>query len=429
MNFKIKYFKLLILLSIISISNLYSQEVLDKIAAVVDNEIIMKSEIDFQANMVAAQRKMDSSDPQLREQILNSMIEEKLVYAQALVDSITATEEEVNRQVDAQIDYFMQQYGSKEKVEQIYGMSIERIKRVSRENIKKDLLIRKLQEKKFGSVEASRKEIEEFYENYKDSLGVIPERVKIYHIFKNPKASDILKEKYKKLAESILDSIKQGVDFSEMAKKYSEDPGSASQGGDLGFVRKGIFYPEFEAAAFALNEGEISNVIESPVGFHIIQLLEKRGETIHTQHILIKIMPDDETDLNIIEFLTSIRDSIINQKGTFSDFAKKYSDDKETAQLGGLLGNFYVNQLDKNLIDVVSQLKEGEISFPKRINYSNNDYGYHIVYLEKRIPQHQPDINLDYEELKNLADEYKRQKLYNAWINELKSKIYWEVRI
>jgi len=357
------------------------------------------------------------------------MIEEKLVYAQALVDSITATEEEVNRQVDAQIDYFIQQYGSKERVEQIYGMSIERIKRVSRENIKKDLLVRKLQEKKFGLVEASRKEVEEFYENYKDSLGVIPERVKLYHIFKNPKASDLLKEKYRNLAESILDSIKNGADFAELAKKYSDDPGSASQGGDLGFVRRGVFYPEFEAVAFALNDGEISNVVESPVGFHIIQLIEKRGETIHTRHILIKIKPDDNTDLNIIEFLTSIRDSIINGKGTFSDFAKKYSDDKETAQFGGLLGDLYINQLDKNLIDVVSQLKEGEISFPKRINYSNDEYGYHIVYLEKRIPQHQPDINLDYDELKNLADEYKRQKLYNEWIQELKSKIYWEVRI
>lgn len=429
MKLKLKYFYTSILFIIFLFSNLYSQEVLDKIAAVVDDEIIMKSEVDFQANMIAAQRKINPSDPQLRQQILNSMIEEKLVYAQALVDSITATDEEVNRQVDAQIDYFIQQYGSKERVEQIYGMSIERIKRVSRENIKKDLLVRKLQEKKFGLVEASRKEVEEFYENYKDSLGVIPERVKLYHIFKNPKASDLLKEKYRKLAESILDSIKQGADFAELAKKYSDDPGSASQGGDLGFVRRGVFYPEFEAAAFALNEGEISNVVESPVGFHIIQLLEKRGETIHTRHILIKIKPDDNTDLNIIEFLTSIRDSIINGKGTFSVFAKKYSDDKETAQFGGLLGDLYVNQLDKNLIDIISQLKEGEISFPKRINYSNDEYGYHIVYLEKRIPQHQPDINLDYDELKNLADEYKKQKLYNEWIQELKSKIYWEVRI
>lgn len=429
MKLKLKYFYTSILFIIFLFSNLYSQEVLDKIAAVVDDEIIMKSEVDFQANMIAAQRKINPSDPQLRQQILNSMIEEKLVYAQALVDSITATEEEVNRQVDAQIDYFIQQYGSKERIEQIYGMSIERIKRVSRENIKKDLLVRKLQEKKFGLVEASRKEVEEFYENYKDSLGVIPERVKLYHIFKNPKASDLLKEKYRKLAESILDSIKQGADFAELAKKYSDDPGSASQGGDLGFVRRGVFYPEFEAAAFALNEGEISNVVESPVGFHIIQLLEKRGETIHTRHILIKIKPDDNTDLNIIEFLTSIRDSIINGKGTFSDFAKKYSDDKETAQFGGLLGDLYVNQLDKNLIDIISQLREGEISFPKRINYSNDEYGYHIVFLEKRIPQHQPDINLDYDELKNLADEYKKQKLYNEWIQELKSKIYWEVRI
>ena len=226
-----------------------------------------------------------------------------------------------------------------------------------------------------------------------------------------------------------MDSLNEGADFSELAKKYSEDPGSASQGGDLGFVKRGVFYPEFESVAFSLEVGQTSGVVESPVGFHIIQLIEKRGESIHTRHILIKIKADDQADLKTIDFLSEIRDSIVKGYGTFDDYAKKYSEDKETAVFGGELGTFYLSQLDKTLLDVVSKLKEGEISFPRRIEYGPDNYGYHIVYLEERVPQHSADLEKDYTEIKKLADEYKKQDKYKEWIKELKGKIYWEVRL
>ncbi|HKI77450.1 MAG TPA: peptidylprolyl isomerase [Ignavibacteriaceae bacterium] len=409
--------------------NIYSQEVIDKIAAVVDNEIIMESELDYQIQLVAAQRKINPDDPELKKQVLNSMIEEKLVYAQANLDSITVTDDELNQRVEYQLNYLYQQYGSKAKVEQLYGMSSEKIKRVLRENVKKQAMIQKLQAKKFGSVESSRREVEEFFNTYKDSIGVIPEKVTISHILRYPIASETTIEKYKKFAESILDSIKAGADFSEMAKKYSEDPGSAKEGGDLGWVKKGVFYPEFEAAAFALQPGELSDVIESPVGFHIIQLLDKRGESIHTRHILIKIKKGEDADLKAIEFLSELRDSVINDKGDFSQYAKKYSEDKETAPFGGELGTFYLNQLDKSILELVSKMKEGEISFPKRIDLGNGTYGYHIVYLEKRILQHQPSLKTDYNELQDLANNFKKQQKYEEWIKELKSKIYWKVNI
>jgi len=361
--------------------------------------------------------------------VLNDLINEKLIYAQANLDSITVTEDEVTQRIDYQIQMFEQQLGSKEGVEKAYGMTVEKIKRELRDNIRKQLMIQKVQQKEFGTVEASRREVEEFFEKFKDSLGVIPEKVDVAHIFRNPKTSSAVKAKYRTFAESLLDSIKNGSDFAELAKKYSDDPGSASHGGDLGFVKKGVFYPEFEAAAYALQPGQISGIVESPVGFHIIQLIEKRGETIHTRHILIKVKNDEDTDLKTIEFLTDVRDSILKGNGTFAEFARKFSEDESSKNFGGDLGTFYLNQLDQNLLDVVSKLKEGEISFPKRIDYGQGNYGYHIVYLKKRTPQHIADLDQDYPELKKLANEYKRQKQYEKWLSDLKEKIYYDVRI
>lgn len=291
-------------------------------------------------------------------------------------------------------------------------------------------MVQKLREKNFGTVEATRHDVEDFFNTYKDSLGVIPEKVKIAHIFRSPKSSSGAKEKAKEFTQAILDSIKNGVDFAEMAKKYSDDPGSAKDGGDLGFVKRGVFYPEFESAAFALQPGEISGVVESPVGFHIIQLIEKRGESIHARHILIKIKVGEDADLKTIEFLTALRDSIVKGgDNTFASYAKKFSEDEDTAPFGGELGTFYINQLDKSVLDAVSGLQPGDISFPKRYEYSTGNYGYHIIYLEERTAQHAPDLNKDYADIKKLADEYKRQKKYQEWIESLKSKIYYDIRL
>lgn len=421
--------RIAILIVVFYSSIFWAQQPIDRIVAVVDNEIILQTELDFQFNLLAAQRRIDPQNPGARNQVLNNLIDEKLVYAQALIDSVFATEEEVTRQIDYQIEMFIQQYGSRERLEQTYGMSIDRIKRELRENVRKDIMVQKLQEKKFGFIESTRREVETFFETYKDSLGVIPEKVKISHIFRNPQAAATLKNKYKAFAQSLLDSIKAGADFAEMARKYSDHTESAKDGGDLGFVKKGFFFPEYEAAAFALDVNQISDIVESPAGFHIIQLLEKRGESVRTRQILIKIKADEQTDLQTIEFLTELRDSIVRGGRSFYDMAKLYSEDKETAPFGGALGSFYMEQLDKNLLDITSKLKEGEISFPKRVNVTSTTYGYHIVYLEKRIPQHKPNLEIDYTDLKKLSDEFKKQKLYAEWIKELRTKIYWEIKI
>lgn len=422
-----KKFAFFIILLISSALN--AQEVLDKVVAVVNNEVIMKSELDFQTAYVAAQRKLNPSSPDLKKQVLNAMVEEKLLYAQALLDSVNVNEDEVSRNIEYRINMFIQQYGSKEKVQEVYGMSIEKIRRELRESVRKELMSQAVRQKKFGMIDASRREVEEFYNTYRDSLGLIPEKYTIAHIFKNPLASDKVKKEARSFALSLLDSLKAGADFAALAKKYSEDPGTAQQGGDLGFSKRGSLVPEYESAAFALKEGELSDVVESSFGFHIIQLLEKRGETAHTRHILIKVKTDQDADLKAIEFLSELRDSVVRKLAKFDELARKYSDDKETRKLGGLLGTFDVGQLDKNLLDEVTKLKEGDISYPKRVELGGDQYGYHIVYLMKKVREHKADLDRDFEEIKQLAIYNKQQKLYVNWMKELKENIFWETRL
>ena len=422
-----KKISLIILLSLFQIVN--AQEVIDKIVAVVDDEVILQSELDFQTAMFAAQRQLDPKDSTIKQQLLNKLIEDKLLYAQSILDSIEVTDEQVDGQLDYLVNYYKQQYGSQEKLEEAYGMSVEKIKREMREDTKKNLMSDMLKNQKFGSVDVTRREVKGFYETYKDSLGLISEKFEIAHIFINPQSSDKLKSKSRDYAQSILDSIKNGADFSELAKKISDDPGSKTAGGDLGFVKRGVFYPEFESAAFRLRKDEYSKVIESPVGFHIIQMLERRGESIHTRHILIKPKSDNNSDIVAIEKLSEIRDSLMKESKSFEYYAKIYSDDKQTSKFGGVLGTFEKGQLEKPMLDQVYKLSEGEIGFPKRLEVGGGDYGFHIVKLIKRIPEHYASLEMDYDELKKIAELRKKEKLFTSWMKEIKEKIYWEIRI
>ncbi len=420
--------KILVLL-LLGTASVFSQEVIDKIVAVVGNEIIMKSELDQETMYFAAQRNLNPDSPELRKQILDAKIEEKLLYNQAEIDSIEVTDEEVNRQIEQQLAYFIRQYGSKERIEEAYGMSIEKIKREMRDDTRKNLMAQMVRQQKFGLIDITRNEVKEFFVENKDSMGVIPEKFEIAHIFINPGKSDKVIERAKELAQNLLDSIKAGADFAELAKEYSDDPGSAAKGGNLGFVKRGVFFPEFESAAFELDKDELSGVVESPVGFHIIQLLERRGESINTRHILIKPKNDDDGEVEVISTLSAIRDSIVRGLNTFEYFAEKYSDDKESKNKGGLLGTFEKSQLEKPLLDQIYKLEEGEIGYPKRLDVDRNTYGYHIVKLVKRVPEHAPSIENDYEDLKKLVEFQKRKNLYDEWITDLKSKIYWEIRL
>ncbi len=408
---------------------LYGQPtVVDRIVAVVGKEPILQSDLDAQVELYAFNNKMDPKTPGLKQQVLEAMVNEKLILAKALEDTtITVSEDQVTNQLDALIADRVRQVGSEKKLEDLYGMPISRMKREFRDETKKQLLEQSLQQNKFGDMQCSRREVEEFYAQYKDSLPRVPEQVEIYHIYRIPKVGDAVKNAIRAKAQHVLDSIKAGGDFADFARRYSEDPATASSGGDLGFVRRGEFFKEFEEAVFALKEGEVSPVVESPLGFHIIQLVERRGEQVHPRHILFKLTRDPGEIDSTIVFLNALRDSV-RHGVSFMDLARRHSDDKETAPLGGFLGLLPVTQFDQSVIDAIKDLKPGEISKPVAIP-SDKANGYQIVMLTKRIPEHTMNLDDDWSRIEQLAVSYKRTTEYQKWLKQLRSEIYWDIRL
>lgn len=402
-------------------------QTLDRIVAVVDNDIILDSELNAQVQLLVINNKIDPNTPGLKEQVLQSMINEKLIVAKAIEDSVTVTDDEIQQQLDNVIQQRIQQFGSEARLEEIYGMPISRIRREFRDEMRKNLLAQRLQQQRFGGTQIGRFEVEEFYRTYKDSLPRVPEEVELAHIFMRPKVSDEAKATTTAKLRGLLDSLQNGADFGALARRYSEDPGSAPQGGDLGFVRRGQFVKEFETAVFALGEKQVSGIVETEFGLHIIQLLERRGDAVHARHILLRIEKTKISDDATIALLDSLRQRILAGE-SFAELAKKYSERKETSMIGGELGTFELEQLDKGTFDAIAGLKEGEMTHPVRL-VEGNSYGYHILLLKKRVPAHSMTLQGDYRRIETLALNLKRTKDYQSWLEDLRGKIYWQSRL
>ena len=422
-----------IFLLLMSITFLYGEpiaplsqgDVIDKIVAIVGKDIILKTDIDAVIlEEINRGGKQNVNDKELRKKILDRYIEEKLLITKAEEDSIVISDELIEERFEMAIQNLLSYYGSIERIEALSNKSIARIKIEFKDDIKKQLMTEELQRKKFSNVNVNTKEISEFYEEYKDSLPMMPEQVEVYHIFKTIEPNLESKEKTLALAKKVRDSIIKGADFSELAKEYSEDLGSKDTDGDLGWVERGKFVGEFERAAVALQKEEISMPVESPFGYHIIKLIDKNKDSIHTQHILFKLLQSNEDVIIARDFLDSLRaDAIKNDN--FEDLARRFSDDLTTKGFGGYIGKLYVNAA--GYADILYSLKDGEISEPLPYSTDPTKQGLRIVFRKKTIPEHQPNLAEDYDFLKSYAIRYKTIKLQEKWIDELKKEIYWEV--
>jgi peptidyl-prolyl cis-trans isomerase SurA len=404
-----------------------AQETLDKIAAVVDNEVILMSEVDAQVQFFVLNNRLDPKTPGVREQVLESMITEKLILAKAIEDSIAVTDDEVQQQLDMVIQQRVQQVGSEARLEELYGMPLSRIRREFRDDMRKQLLAQRLRQQKFGTLQVGRFEVEEFYRAYRDSLPRVPEEVQLAHIFMTPRVGDADKAGAKELLTRLRDSILAGADFADLARRYSQDPGSASQGGDLGLVRRGLFVREFESAVFALQEGQLSDIVETQFGFHLIQLQERRGDAVRARHILLRVQTSGSEEDSAKAFLGRLRDRALAGE-SFGDLAREYSEDKDTKALGGNLGAFELDQLEGDLKAAIVPLKEGDITGPVALTRGSLS-GFQIVLLKRRTPAHAMTVEGDYQRLEVLALNAKQFREYQRWVDELKSKIHWQIRL
>jgi peptidyl-prolyl cis-trans isomerase SurA len=403
-----------------------SAQVLDRIVAVVENDLILESELNTQVQFYAFNNRVDAKTPGLRDQVLQTMINEKLIVAKAIADSVTATDEEVQQQLDAVIQQRIAQAGSEARLEELWGMPLSRIKREFRDEMRKSILAQKLQQQRLGAATIGRFEVEDFYRTYKDSLPRVPEEVDLAHIFVKPKATESSRNAARTSLQALLDSLRAGADFAALAHRHSQDAGTAQQGGELGFVRRGQFVKEFETAVFALGEGQLSGIVETDRGMHIIQLEERRGDAVRARHIMLRIERDKVSDDATIALLDSLRGAIL-AGASFAELAKKYSEDAETNLIGGTLGTLDLEQLDKSWAATVAPLKAGEISKPERLS-AGNTYGYHIVWLKKRTAAHAMTLENDYRRLEQMALNNKRARDYQKWMEDLRKDIYWQVR-
>jgi peptidyl-prolyl cis-trans isomerase SurA len=405
------------------------RQMLDGVAAVVGNEVVLMSDVMQQAALYARQnRGLNAQDPKLQHDVLNAIIDEKLVLTRAREDSIVVSEDEISRAVDYQVQRILSQFGnSVEKVEQAYGMSMDRIRRESREIIRQQFMVERERQKRFADLKPTEHDMQEFYQLYKDSIPTVPEQVDLASIVLLAKPSPEAKAATVALARRIIDSIKAGGDFADFARRYSADPGSASSGGDNGFVKKGSFVAEYENAAAKLGINEISEPVESVYGIHIIQVLDRHGDETRSRHILLTIGQSPQDRDSMIARLNALRTRALNGEN-FSDLAKKYSEDEETKGLGGSLGKLTLDQIPADAKDRISNMKDGDITEPIPVMISPTESGYQIVKLVSRIPAHPLDPQNDRAQLERLATLYKQSNEYSKWIAELRTEIYWEIK-
>ena len=411
-------------------SIIFAQESLDQIVAIVGKDIILESELKTQLEFYLAQTGKKINNPeelgQLRKKLLDQMINDRLLLAKAEKDTLLKiNEKEIEQTLEDQLSKIKSQFSSEEAFQKelkTEGLTEAELKRNYREQIKEQLLRDKLISSKLSKSNISSREVKEFYQSYKDSLPEQPESAKLSQILLKIEPSQKTLDSLKDFASMILAKAKAGEDFSELAKNYSEDP-SAKQGGDLGFLKRGEILPEFEMKAFSLNPGEISDLVQTSLGYHIIKLEEKKEEEIHVRHILIKITPSQVDSAKIL----SLADTLYQKLKSGADFVqlvKDYSQDDESKKKGGEIGWFPLAQLPEELKEKITQTEIGQIT-----STVLTEEGVHILKILDKKEKRSLSLEDDYDTIKEMAKRKKGNDEILKWIEELKSKTYVEVRI
>ena len=422
---------IIILITILSVNNLKSQPIIDHVVAIVGNEIILKSDVENQYIQIISQGQYND-DGDLKCDILEELLFQKMLVVKAEQDSLEITDKEVNQELDRRLNVFTNQLGSEKAVEDFYGKSLNEIKNDFRKIIKDQLLAQKAQSDITKNVKVTPSEVKKYFESIpNDSLPVVPAYIEVSEIEFAPEIDKKDKEKTIAKLNEIKDRILNGESFATMAVLYSEDPGSASNGGELGFVSRTDLVPEFASVGFNLkNTTEISRVVETEYGFHIIQLIEKRGNMMNFRHILMTPQVSIEKIIVAEKRADSVYNILFSDTAKFENIAKKYSSSDNRLN-GGKVYNPYsgstklsIESLDPATKKAIANLKPGELSKPFLSTSKKGGKVIKIVRLDNKSDSHVVNLKDDYYEIQQYAIQKENQKVIEKWINNMLNNIF-----
>ncbi len=405
-----------------------NDSIVDGLVAVVGGNVILRSDIENQYMQLRSQGNIQGTSPKVKCQIFENLLLQKLLLHQAQVDSIKVTDTQVELEMDRRMRYFISQAGTPERLEEHFGKSLLEIKNELRDVIKETMMTDQEQQKITKDAAITPSEVKTFFKKLsKDSIPLINSEMEIGMVVKQPEIGEVEKQAVRDKLKGFKERFVKGDDFSTLAVLYSEDPGSSKQGGELGMFKRGEMRPEFEAAAFKLKPGEISDIVQTEDGFHLIQMIERRGEYVNVRHILLqpKVSPVNLNKAKIL--LDSIAALISGKKMTFDAVVVRYSDDPNRNS-GGLMVNqvtgnskFEASQVDAKVFFVVDKLKVGDVSAPV-MTTDRGKQDYRIYYLKSRTNPHKANLESDYARIQELALEKKKMTMVDDWIStKLKS--------
>jgi peptidyl-prolyl cis-trans isomerase SurA len=411
------------------------RQVVDGIIAKIDNQIVLRSDLEAIYAQEVARAEGKPLPPDLQCRIMQSLALNKLLLAKAETDSVVVEDAQVKSELDRRMNYFAQQIGSEKKLEEYYNKPIKQLKEDLRPQVREQLTQQKMQEQIAGKVTVTPREVRQYFSRIpKDSLPYYSTEVEVGQIIKYAKVNSSAKQATQAKLNELRARILAGESFEELAKKYSEDPGSGAQGGYLGFFKRKELVPEYEAAALRLEPGGLSPVVESQFGFHLIQLIERKGEQYSTRHILLK-PATGTTDANeASQDLAKLRRRILADSITFAKAAKDNSDDKTSGANGGLLSNredgssyLPLDKLDPAIFFTIDTMKVGHITPPMPYRTDDGKDAVRIIWLKSNTAPHQANFKDDYQKLSQAALAEKKNKALDGWFRENRGSVYIEV--
>jgi peptidyl-prolyl cis-trans isomerase SurA len=411
------------------------QQLLDGIVVKVDNQIVLRSDVENIYAQEIARAEGKALAPDLKCKILQSLVLNKLMLAKAETDSVTVTDQQVNGEVDRRMAYFVQQIGSEKKLEEMYNKPLKALKDDLRPQIHDQLVQQKMQETITGKVSVTPREVSQYFTRVpKDSLPYFSTEVEVGQIVIPAQVNDKAKQAAIAKLNDIRAQVLAGADFATLAKKYSEDPGSAVEGGYLGFFKRRELVPEYEAASMKLEPGQLSPVVESQFGFHLIQFIERKGDSYSTRHILLKPATGSADASEAARKLARLRRQILGDTISFAKAAKDNSSDKASSGNGGLLQNRQdggsrqpLDKLDPAIFFTIDTMKVGHITQPLPYRTDDGKDAMRIIWLKSNTPPHQANLQEDYQKIAAAALTEKKNKALDAWFIKNRGSVYLEV--